>query len=89
LQTFQSGRLGDSDRVQDFHWRDTLMKFFQLLILIGANLALGIVGIFSAKLLLGMMPKSLVVLILAAVGFVLVWAVIRINTSKPAMSTED
>jgi hypothetical protein len=35
------------------------------------------------------MTKSFVVLILAAVGFVLVWAVTRINTSKPAMSTED
>jgi hypothetical protein len=88
LKTFQSGRLGDSDRVQDFHWRVTLMKFFQLLILIGANLALGIVGIFSAKLLLGMMPKSLVVLILATVGFVLVRAVIRINTPKPVVRAE-
>jgi hypothetical protein len=65
------------------------MKFFHLIVLIGATLALGIVGIISAKLLLGMMPKSLVVLILAAVGFVLVWAVIRINTPKPAMRAEE
>jgi hypothetical protein len=65
------------------------VKFFHLIVLIGATLALGIVEIFSAKLLLGMMPKSLVVLILAAVGFVLVWAVIRINTPKPAMRTEE
>ena len=56
------------------------MKFFHLLILIGATLALGIVGIFSAKLLLGLMPKIWVVLILAAAGFVLVVAVIRINS---------
>jgi hypothetical protein len=89
LQTFQSDRLGDSDRVQDFHWRDTLMKFFHLIILIGATLALGIIEIFSAKLLLGMMPKSLVVLILAAVGFVLVWAVIRINTPNTTMRAEE
>jgi len=56
------------------------MKFFHLLILIGATLALGIVGVFSAKMLLGLMPKVWVVLILAAAGFVLVVAVIRINS---------
>ncbi len=65
------------------------MKFFHLIVLIGATLALGIVEILSAKLLLGMMPKSLVVLILAAVGFVLVWAVIRINTPKPVVRAEE
>ena len=56
------------------------MKFFHLLILIGSTLALGIVGIFSARYLLGLMPKVWVVLILAAVGFILVLAVIRINS---------
>jgi hypothetical protein len=63
------------------------MKYFHLLILIGATLALGIIGIFSAKMLLGLMPKVWVVLILAAAGFVLVVAVIRIN-SPPIPGTK-
>jgi hypothetical protein len=59
------------------------MEFFQRVILIGAMLALGIFLIFAAKLLLGLMAKVWVVLILAAAGFFLVVAVIRIN-SRPA-----
>jgi len=64
------------------------MKFFHLLILIGSTLALGIVGIFSARFLLGLMPKVWVVLILAAVGFILVLAVIRINSPRPQVRKE-
>jgi hypothetical protein len=64
------------------------MNFFHLLLLIGSTLALGIVGIFSAKFLLGLMPKVLVVLILAAVGFILVLAVIRINSPRPQVTKE-
>jgi hypothetical protein len=61
------------------------MKLFPELILIGATLALGIIGIFSARLLLGVMPKSLVTIILAAAGFVLIRAVIRLNTRQAAL----
>jgi hypothetical protein len=64
------------------------MKFFSLLVLIGATLALGIVGIFAAKLLLGLMPKSLVVLILAVAGFALVWATIRLNSCQAVAAPE-
>ena len=64
------------------------MKFFHLLVLIGSTLALGIVGIFSAKFLLGLMPKIWVVLILAVVGFILVLAVIRINSPRPRVRKE-
>jgi hypothetical protein len=64
------------------------MKFFHLLILIGSTLALGIVGIFSARFLLGLMPKVWVVLILAAVGFFLVVAVVRINSRQIAVTAK-
>jgi hypothetical protein len=64
------------------------MKFFSLLVLIGATLVLGIVGIFAAKLLLGIMPRSLVVVILAAAGFALVWTVIRLNTGQAGAAPE-
>ena len=60
------------------------MKFFHLMILIAATLALGIVGIFSAKIMLGIMPKSLVVLILVPAEFILVWVVIRLNSPGAA-----
>jgi hypothetical protein len=64
------------------------MKFFSLLVLIGATLVLGIVGIFAAKLLLGIMPRSLVVVILAAAGFALVWTIIRLNTGQAGAAPE-
>jgi hypothetical protein len=64
------------------------MKFFSLLVLIGATLALGIVGVFAAKLLLGIMANSLVVIILSAAGFILVWTVIRVNSRQAAGALE-
>jgi lipopolysaccharide export LptBFGC system permease protein LptF len=64
------------------------MKFFSLLVLIGATLVLGIVGIFAAKLLLGIMPRSLVVVIPGAAGFALVWTVIRLNTGQAGAAPE-
>ncbi|MBI5585096.1 MAG: hypothetical protein HY892_14885 [Deltaproteobacteria bacterium] len=64
------------------------MKFFSLLVLIGAVLALGIIGIFAAKLLLGLLPKSLVTVILAVAGFILVLAVIRLNSRQAVAAAE-
>ena len=58
------------------------MNFFSTTILIGATLALGIAGVFIAKLLLAMMAKPLVVLIMAVAGYIIVWAVIRINSRE-------
>jgi hypothetical protein len=60
------------------------MKFFPALVLIVAVLALGIMGILESKILLGVMSKSLVVVILAAAGFALVWAAIRFNSRLAA-----
>ena len=65
------------------------MKFFHLAILIGAMLALGILLIFAAKLLLGLLPKVWVVLLLAVCEFLLVVAVIRLNSLKAAASGEQ
>jgi hypothetical protein len=74
METFWGGKL--------FFQRRIPMNFFSAAILIGAMLALGIAGVFIAKLLLTMMAKPLVVLIMAIAGYILVWAVIRLNSRE-------